>query len=252
MLQLRGVSLAFGGLAALRAVDLDVAERTIVGLVGPNGAGKTSLFNCISGAYVPTEGSITLGGVDLLALPVHRIAATGVARTFQHPVLLPEQTVLESVLVGAHPHLRAPAVAHALGLRSARREERELRAAALEVLDRLAIAEVADVRTGDLPHGTQKRVEIARALLLRPRLVLLDEPASGLTHSEVDELGAVIRSLRDALELTVVLVEHHMGLVSTVTDKVVALVEGRKVAEGSAAQVQRDPTVVAAYLGTAA
>jgi branched-chain amino acid transport system ATP-binding protein len=252
LLTVRSLHLRFGGLRVLDDVDLDVEQGSIVGLVGPNGAGKTSLFNCVCGLYQPGSGSVLLGTDDLLRRPPHVLAGLGVGRTFQHPSLLPDASVLDNVLVGGHARLRTSPLSAALRLPGARRGEAAQREYAAEVLAALDIAGVAAEQVGALPYGTQKRVELARALMGRPRLLLLDEPAAGLPHGEVDELGELILRLRAAHDLTVLLVEHHMGLVRAITDRVYVLVEGRNVVDGPAEVVQRDPAVVAAYLGTAA
>jgi branched-chain amino acid transport system ATP-binding protein len=252
LLDVRGLSLTFGGLRALDAVDLTVAAGEICGLVGPNGAGKTSLFNCVSGLYRPSAGTVLVDGVDVVRTAPHRLAGLGVARTFQHPVLQPDATVLANVLLGGHSWTRARLGGYAVRWPGARRAERELAAEARETLGWLGIADLAGEPAGALPYGAMKRVELARALLSRPRLLLLDELASGLVHEEVHALGEVIRRLRAERDVSVLLVEHHMGLVAAICDKVVVLVQGRKVAEGSAAEIQRDPVVVEAYLGRAA
>ena len=252
VLEVLGVTLTFGGVHALEQVDLTVDDRIVCGLVGPNGAGKTSLFNCINGYYRPSAGSIRVLDVDALAVPPHRLAEHGVARTFQHPVLQLDDSVLDNVLVGAHTALRGDPVSYALALPHVRRREREARRRALDLLDHLSLGHVAHLAASELPYGSLKRIEIARALMTGPRLLLLDEPAAGLTHDEVRELGEVIAQVRSDFGLAVLVVEHHMGLIAAITDKVVALVEGRKVAEGTAAQVQSHPVVVQAYLGTAA
>jgi branched-chain amino acid transport system ATP-binding protein len=251
-LQVQDLTLTFGGLRVLDRVGMTVDRGTVCGLVGPNGAGKTSLFNCVSGHYRPESGSVRLDGVDALQLPPHRLTALGVARTFQHPWVDPAASVLDNVLVGGHTRVRGGPVSLALRLPFVRHDETRLRRRAMELLDRLDLARAAGRPAGSLPFGSAKRVEIARALLAEPRLLMLDEPASGVAHQDVDALAGLVLRLRGELGLTVVLVEHHMGMVSAVTDKVVALVEGRKVAEGTAEQVRRDPAVVEAYLGTVA
>lgn len=241
----------------LTDVSFDVKADSICGLVGPNGAGKTSLFNCITGSYVPVGGEVYFdapqaGMTELLRLPPHKLAALGVARTFQHPTLDPLATAFDNALCGGHVHLRGNALSLALGLASVRRDERNLRERARGIMDDLGLSRWSEVPAGDLPYALQKRVELARALLSQPRLLLLDEPAGGLPHGEVDELQALLRRLRERFDLTMLLVEHHMGLISKLTDKVVVLVEGRVVLEGSAAEVQQHPVVVEAYLGVAA
>lgn len=256
-LRVGGVSLRFGGNAVLHDVSFEVQGGTICGLVGPNGAGKTSLFNCITGSYIPHQGEVhfnvpNVGMRNLLRLPPHQLAAIGVARTFQHPTLDSGASALDNALCGGHAHLRGNALSLALGLPSVRNDETVLRRQAEAIMDELDLARWAHVPAGDLPYGLQKKVELARALLSRPRLLLLDEPAGGLPHGEVDELGALLRKLREQFDLTMVLVEHHMGLISKLTDKVVVLVEGRVVVQGSAAEVQTHPVVVEAYLGAAA
>lgn len=251
LLEVRGLTLRFGGVTALDTVDLDVTPGDICGLVGPNGAGKTSLFNCISGYYTPDHGSIRLDGDELLGEAPSRLVGRGVARTFQHPNLQEGRSLLDNVLLGAHSQMRRGFTSCLFSLRGARREEHAMAERARELTARVHITEPLDTPAGDLPYGTQKRVEVARALMARPRLLLLDEPASGLTHSEVDELGRLISEIRDELGVTVVVVEHHMGLISSITDHVVALVTGRKVAEGPAHLVQSDPVVISAYLGAA-
>lgn len=249
LLRVRDLSLSFGGLRVLDRVNLEVAQGSVCGLVGPNGAGKTSLFNCISGLYRPDSGAIELDGEDLLRRPPHALAALGLARTFQHPSLDADTTVRDSVLVGAHSRLRGGPLATTLRLPYARRAEAAVAERATELLSTLDLASVADHPASALPHATQKRVELARALLAEPRLLLLDEPAAGVPHGEVDGLAALIRRLCDEQGLTVLLVEHHMGLVATVTDRVFVLVEGENVVDGPAAEVQVHPAVVDAYLG---
>jgi branched-chain amino acid transport system ATP-binding protein len=251
-LQVQDLTLTFGGLRVLDRVAMTVDRGTVCGLVGPNGAGKTSLFNCVSGHYRPDGGSVLIDGTNALQLAPHRLTALGVARTFQHPWVDPAATVLENVLVGGHTRARGGPVSLALRLPFVRHDEARLRRRALELLDWLDLAGAAGRPAGSLPFGSAKRVEIARALLAEPRLLMLDEPASGVAHEDVDALAGLVLRLRGELDLTVLLVEHHMGMVSAVTDKVVALVEGRKVAEGTAEQVRQDPAVVEAYLGTVA
>jgi branched-chain amino acid transport system ATP-binding protein len=252
LLEVRGVTLRFGGVVALDDVSFDVAPGQICGLIGPNGAGKTSLFNCLSRLYACNAGEIRFAGEPLHTLPRHRMAALGIGRTFQNLALFRSLTVRQNVLVGTHSRRRAGFVAHALRLRAAARDEAAQARRADELLELLGLADMAQVPVAELPFGTQKRVELARALAAEPRLLLLDEPACGLNHDEVGRLAALIRELRARFALTVLLVEHHMGLVMALSEKIVALNFGRKIAEGPPEAVRRDPELVKAYLGAAA
>ena len=251
LLRVRDVAVRFGGIVALDGVSLDVAPGQIVGLIGPNGAGKTTLFNCVSRLYPCDRGEIAFEGQSLLALPRHRVAGLGIGRTFQNLALFRTMTVLDNVMVGHHCRTRGGFFANALRLPYAVESDRGAAARARELLALLGLDTLAATRVAELPFGTQKRVELARALAARPKLLLLDEPASGLNHEEVGKLGALIRELRDALKLTVLLVEHHMNLVMSISDWVVALNFGRRIAEGTPEEVREHPELVRAYLGTA-
>ena len=252
LLQVENVGVRFGGIVALDGVSFDVPAGLIVGLIGPNGAGKTTLFNCISRLYECDRGEIRLEGRSLLRLPRHRVAALGIARTFQNLALFHTMSVLGNVMVGHHCRTRGGFLANALRLPLARREDRSTEEKARALLRVLGLESFSDRRVGELPFGMQKRVELARALASEPTLLLLDEPASGLNHEEVTALGALIREIRDRLRLTVLLVEHHMTLVMSISDRVVALNFGRKIAEGTPDEVRSHPEVVQAYLGSAA
>jgi branched-chain amino acid transport system ATP-binding protein len=251
LLRVHEVAVRFGGIVALDGVSFDVAPGQIVGLIGPNGAGKTTLFNCVSRLYECDRGEIDFDGRSLLALPRHRVAGLGIGRTFQNLALFRTMTVLDNVMVGRHCRTRGGFFASALRLGYAVASDREAERQARDLLSMLGLETLAAMRVADLPFGTQKRVELARALAARPKLLLLDEPASGLNHEEVGKLGALIRELRDALKLTVLLVEHHMNLVMSISDWVVALNFGRRIAQGAPAEVRNHPELVRAYLGAA-
>ena len=249
LLSIRGASVRFGGIAALDDVSFDVRAGEICGLIGPNGAGKTTLFNCLTRLYELDRGQIHFDGFALDDRPRHGVARLGIGRTFQNLALYNSMSVLGNVLAGTHCRGRSGFLADILRLPSVDREERALTKRALELLAALELTAVAGAPVASLPFATRKRVELARALASEPRLLLLDEPAGGLTHEEVERLRTLIVSLRDRLGITVLLVEHHVNLVMGVSDTVVVLNFGRKIAQGTPAEIRSDASVIRAYLG---
>jgi branched-chain amino acid transport system ATP-binding protein len=246
-LEMTGITVAFGGVTALSEVSLTVEPGQVHGLIGPNGAGKTTLFNVACGLVRPTAGRIVWRGGELRRLRPDRLTRLGIARTLQGVGLFPGLTVLENVMVGAHRHARAGFLSALIALPSADRDERRLRERAMAALAELEADDVAGRHPGSLPYPVQKRVSLARALVAEPELLLLDEPASGLSEEEMHELGTLIQQLSD--RMSVLLVEHHMDLVMRVCDRITVLDSGRQIAAGTPAQVQADPAVTEAYLG---
>ena len=244
----RGVTRRFGGLTALEDVSLEVAPGEVHGLIGPNGSGKTTLLNLFSGYYLADAGTVELEGEDLTRAPVQRRAFAGIARTFQKPRLLPALTVLENAMLGGWPHVSAGFLSSALALPSARRQDAQVRRRAEELLHGVGLGAVMSRRASALEHAEQRFLEIARGLVLRPKFILLDEPAGGLTPAEIEHLGGVIRTLRDC-GVGVLLVEHHTDFVFRICDRVTALDLGRPIAHGDAAAVRRHPEVIRVYLG---
>lgn len=251
LLRVDGISVRFGGIVALDNVSFSVDPGQICGLIGPNGAGKSTLFNCISRLYQPAAGHIDFDGRRLTELSSHQIAGAGIGRTFQNVALFGSMTVSENIMVGCHDRLDAGFMRNALRLRTAIDRERQMQAGVAELLDLLDLGDVADRVVDDLPFGTRKRVELARALAVRPKLLLLDEPACGLNHEEIDRLAALITDLRRQLGLTILLVEHNMNLVMAICEKIVTLNFGRVIAAGTPDEIRSHPDVIRAYLGDA-
>ncbi|SDS79431.1 high-affinity branched-chain amino acid ABC transporter ATP-binding protein LivG [Pseudomonas oryzae] len=251
LLEVRDLSMRFGGLLAVNGVALDVQEKQVVSMIGPNGAGKTTVFNCLTGFYQPTGGSIKLRDEAIQGLPGHQIARKGVVRTFQNVRLFKDMTAVENLLIAQHRHLNTNFLAGLLKTPAFRRSEREAMDFAAHWLERVDLLEVANRPAGTLAYGQQRRLEIARCMMTRPQLLMLDEPAAGLNPRETEELKQLIGVLRDEHGVTVLLIEHDMHLVMSISDHIYVINQGTPLADGTPEQIRSNPDVIKAYLGEA-
>ena len=251
ILEVRGLTMRFGGLLAVNGVGLTVQEKQVVSMIGPNGAGKTTVFNCLTGFYQPTSGEILLDGEAIHGLPGHKIARKGVVRTFQNVRLFKDMTAIENLLVAQHRHLNTGFISGLLKTKAFRQSEREAMDFAAHWLDQVNLTDIANRPAGTLAYGQQRRLEIARCMMTRPRILMLDEPAAGLNPKETEDLKALIGMLRDTHDATVLLIEHDMKLVMSISDHIVVINQGCPLADGTPEQIRDNPDVIKAYLGEA-
>ena len=251
ILEVSGLTMRFGGLLAVNGVGLTVHDKQVVSMIGPNGAGKTTVFNCLTGFYQPTDGKILLDGEAIQGLPGHKIARKGVVRTFQNVRLFKDMTAIENLLVAQHRHLNTGFLSGLLKTKAFRKSERQAMDFAAHWLDQVNLTDIANRPAGTLAYGQQRRLEIARCMMTRPRLLMLDEPAAGLNPKETEDLKALIGMLRDQHNVTVLLIEHDMKLVMSISDHIVVINQGCPLADGTPEQIRDNPDVIKAYLGEA-
>ena len=251
LLEAHNITVKFGGLTAVSDVSFTIPERSVVSLIGPNGAGKTTFFNVLTGLYDPTEGSVMMGDSEITGLAPHRVAQMGLARTFQNIRLFGLMTAEENVMVAMHSHMKAGVFATAFSLPSQKREEAKAHAEARELLDFVGLGKYADEYARNLPYGDQRRLEVARALALRPKILLLDEPTAGMNPREKEDLADLIGGIKDRLGISILLIEHHIDFVRRVSERITVLDRGRMIAEGTPEEVLSNEQVIEAYLGTA-
>ncbi|HBS81487.1 MAG: high-affinity branched-chain amino acid ABC transporter ATP-binding protein LivG [Pseudomonas sp.] len=251
ILEVSGLTMRFGGLLAVNGVGLTVHDKQVVSMIGPNGAGKTTVFNCLTGFYQPTDGKILLDGEAIQGLPGHRIARKGVVRTFQNVRLFKDMTAIENLLVAQHRHLNTGFLSGLLKTKAFRKSERQAMDFAAHWLDQVNLTDIANRPAGTLAYGQQRRLEIARCMMTRPRILMLDEPAAGLNPKETEDLKALIGMLRDQHNVTVLLIEHDMKLVMSISDHIVVINQGCPLADGTPEQIRDNPDVIKAYLGEA-
>ena len=249
VLDVRNLGIDFGGLTAVDGFNITVGPTEISGLIGPNGAGKTTIFNLLTGVYQPTRGSVLINGIDIKGMPTHKVNRLGIARTFQNIRLFTDMTALDNVKVGMHHAIKCSFLSSLLHLPSYYKAEKKANEKAMELLDFMGLADVADVKAGSLPYGVQRRLEIVRALATNPSIILLDEPAAGMNPSETTELMHQIRRIRDTFHIAIFLIEHDMNLVMNVCEAIAVVNYGRLIAKGTPDEIRANPAVIEAYLG---